>query len=193
MIRAMTKSILFLGFALLCNACSLEKYYLASHQRVIRPYEQINFPELMKKYMDKSNSPDGVEGIYSVSSVVLKKSKGLFSSVEKEKTVDQKDHYAQVAIIRDNARNNREYVEIPMDKSYLPSYSVRGELTTLSEGNIIVLKHFEPKGKVLMYAFTYDHEKDILEGVRTETSGNTTYTYKLTFVKLYPKLAMPQR
>lgn len=189
----MIKPVLVPVFMLLCGACSFEKYYLASHQRVVRPYEQINFPELMKKYMDKEKSSDGIEGIYSVSSLILKKSKGLFSSVEKEKTIDQKEHYAQVAIIRDKARNNREYIEIPIDKNYVPSYSIRGEFTTLSEGNIIVLKHFEPKGKVLMYAFTYDHEKDILEGIRTETSGSVTYTYKLTFVKLYPKSAMAQK
>jgi hypothetical protein len=178
----------------LCWSCSIEKLYLAKHEMTKRQYEQINFAELMKKYMDKEKTSDGnIEGIYSVSSLILKKSKGLFSSVEKEKAVDQKDHYAQVAIIQDKARNNREYIEIPIDKNYMPSYSIRGEFTTLSEGNILVLKHFEPKGKVLMYAFTYDREKDILEGIRTETNGGVTYTYKLTFVKLYPKQPIAQK
>ncbi len=188
------KIILIPVLVLLCGACSFEKYYLSRHQKVMTPYEQINFIELMKKYIDKDKpNPGNIEGIYSVSSLILKKSKGLFSSVEKEKTIDQKDHYAQVAIIRDHARNNREYIEIPIDKNYMPSYSIRGEFTALSEGNILVLKHFEPRGKVLSYAFTYDHEKDILEGIRTETNGNVTYTYKLTFVKLYPKMATAQK
>jgi hypothetical protein len=185
------KPVYFL-FILLCS-CSVEKIYNANAARSRQLYEQINFIELMKKYMDKDKSGQGsVEGIYSVSSVVLKKSKGLFSSEEKERTVDQKEHYAQVAVIRDNARNNREFVEIPIDKNYLSSYSIRGEFTALSEGNVLVLKHFEPKGKVLIYSFVYDREKDILEGIRTETSGNTTYTYKLIFVKLYPKQAIAQ-
>lgn len=170
------------------SSCSAEKFYQRQHQQKSLHYEQIGFVELVKKYIDKDKSdPAGIEGIYSVTSIVLKKSKGFFSSVEKEKTVDQKDHYAQVAVIRDNMRNNREYIEVPIDKNNQSSYSVRGEFTTLSEGNIIVLKHFEPKGRILNYAFTFDREKDILEGLRTETNGNITYTYKLIFAKLYPK------
>jgi hypothetical protein len=178
----------------LCWSCSFEKMYKTNYERAKHPYEQINFVELVKKYMDKDKPAAGnIEGIYSVSSLILKKSKGLFSTVEKEKTVDQKDHYAQVAILRDNSRNNREYIEVPIDKTYLSSYSVRGEFTALSEGNILVLKHFEPKGLVLTYAFTYDQEKDILDGTRTETNGGVTFTYKLTFAKLYPKLTIAQK
>lgn len=184
--------LLFLSFTL-CS-CSLEKLYQANAARAKKPYEQINFVELMKKYLEKNASgQENIEGIYSVSGIVLKKSKGLFSSVEKERTVFQKDHYAQVAVIRDNARNNREFIEVPIDKNYMPSYSIRGEFTTLSEGNVLVLKHFEPKGQELVYSFVYDKEKDILEGIRIETSGSVTYTYKLTFVKLYPKPAMAQK
>ncbi len=181
------KNVFILGVLFFCS-CSVERKYLISHERKTHPYEQINFVELMRKYMDKEKPlQTNVEGIYSVSSIVLKKNKGLFSSVEKEKTVDRKENYAQVAVIRDNARNNREYIEVPIDKNYLPSYSVRGEFTTLSEGNILVLKHFEPKGRVLNYSFTFDQEKEILEGIRIETNGGVTYTYKLTFAKLYPK------
>jgi hypothetical protein len=181
---------IFFFLLIFCCSCSMERLYSIQQQRrsLTHPYEQMNFIELMRKYMDKEKTGQGsLEGIYSVSSLILKKNKGLFSSVEKEKTVDQKENYAQVAIIRDNARNNREYIEIPIDKKYMPSYSVRGEFTTLSEGNILVLKHFEPKGKVLMYSFAYDQQKEILEGIRTETTGGVTYTYKLTFAKLYPK------
>jgi hypothetical protein len=156
--------------------------------RAQQSYEQINFVDLVKKYVSKDKSePKNIEGIYSVSITVYKRSKGLFSSEERERVIEQKEHYAQVAIIRDNSRNNREFIEVPVDKNNLTSYSVRGELNTLSEGNILVLKHFEPKGKPLTYSFTYDREKDILEGIRTETNGNVTYTYRLNFVKLYPK------
>jgi len=168
----------------------MDKLYTVQQKRKqqTNSYEQINFVELMKKYMSKEKSgQNSLEGIYSVSSVISKKSKGLLSSGENEKEVDRKENYAQVAIIRDNTRNSREYIEVPIDKNYLPSYSIRGELTTMSEGNVLVLKHFESKGKVLMYSFAYDKEKQILEGIRTETNGGITYTYKLTFVKLYPK------
>jgi hypothetical protein len=159
-------------------------------QQAKSPYEQITFVELMKKYMDKDVSGKGnIEGIYSVSASATKKSKGLFSSVEKEKILEQKENYAMVAIISDKAMNNREYVEVPIDKDNLYSYPIRGEFTTLSEGNILMLKHFEPKGKTLSYSLVYDDQKDMIEGIRTETSGGTTYIYKLTFLKVYPKSA----
>ena len=178
---------IFLLLALGLFSCSFEKMSQSNAARSKQQYEQINFVELMKKYMDKNTSSESVEGIYSVSVIVIKKSKGLFASEAKERVVLQQDNFAQVAIIRDNSKNNREFIEIPIDKSYLPSYSVRGEFTTLSEGNILVLKHFEPKGKELIYSFTSDKEKDILDGIRTETNGSVIYTYKLTFAKLYPK------
>lgn len=57
----------------------------------------------------------------------------------------------------------------------------------MSDGNILVLKHFEPKGVVLTYSLTFDANHELLEGVRTETKGGRTFTYKLTYVKLYPK------
>jgi hypothetical protein len=174
-------------------SCSVEKIYQTNAAKSKQLYEQINFVELMRKYMDKNMEKESIEGIYSVSGLVLKKSRGLFASEPKERSVFQKDNYAQVAIIRDNSRNNREFIEIPVDKNYLPSYSIRGEFTAISEGNILVLKHFEPKGKELVYSFVYDKEKDMLEGIRIETSGNVTYTYKLTFVKLYPKQAIAKK
>lgn len=186
------KPFFFLSLALVLCSCSVEKLYQTNAARSKQSYEQINFVELMKKYIDKNTGNESIEGIYSVSGVVLKKSKGFFASEAKERTVFQKDHYAQVAVIRDNARNNREFIEIPIDKNYLSSYSIRGEFTALSEGNVLVLKHFEPKGIELIYSFVYDKEKDVLEGIRIETSGSVTYTYKLTFVKLYPKQAMAQ-
>ena len=149
----------------------------------------MTFIELAKKYMDKDVSgQESIEGIYSVSASATKRSKGLFSSVEKEKTLDQKENYAMVAIIRDHSKNNREYIEIPIDKENMYSYPIRGEFTSLAEGNILMLKHFEPKGKILNYSFVYDEQKNMLEGIRTETStGGATYTYKLTFLKVYPK------
>jgi hypothetical protein len=181
------KLIFSLIFCLAFCSCSIQKLQQMSDARLHLSYEQINFVDLVKKYVSKDKSSQGIEGIYSVSIVVLKKNKGLFSSEEKERVIEQKEHYAKVAIIKDNERNNREYIEVPVDKNNQTSYSVRGEFTTLSEGNILVLKHFEPKGKSLTYSFTYDKEKDILEGIRIDTNGGITYTYKLNFVKLYPK------
>lgn len=154
----------------------------------VNPYEQIDFGSMVKRYMDKDQTSVGtIEGIYSVSSLITKKGKGLLSSTEKEKVVERKENYSKVAIIRDTGNPDREYLEVPVDKDFLPSYSIRGEFTGVSDGNIMVYKHFEPRGKVLSYTFAYDKERDLLEGIRTENDGSFTVTYKLTYLKLFPK------
>jgi hypothetical protein len=166
---------------------------LVTQERNNSPYEQITFVDLLKRYMEKDvTAQNSIEGIYSVSASAQKKSKPLFSSTEKEKMIDQRENYAMVAIIKDNTKNHREYIEVPIDRDNLFSYPVRGELTAASDGNILVLKHFEGKGKVLTYTLAYDYDKNILEGVRTETSGSTTRTYKIVYLKMYPKPATPK-
>src|SRR5258706_1975461 len=91
-----------------------------SAQQTKSPYEQITFVDLMRKYVEKDVSrKDSIEGIYSVSASATKESKRLFSSVRKEKTLDQKDNYAMVAIIKDGAKNSRDYIEVPIDKDKL--------------------------------------------------------------------------
>jgi hypothetical protein len=157
-------------------------------QRKADAYEQVEFSDIVKRYFGKDKTSVGtIEGIYSVSSLVTKKGKGLLSSTEKEKIVDRDENYSKVAIIHDANSSNREYIEIPIDKDYLPAYSVRGEFTGMTDGNIMVYKHFESRKKTSSYTFTYDRSRDILEGVRTENNGSFTYTYKLTYLKLYPK------
>lgn len=155
----------------------------------VSPFEQVDFQELMRRYMDKDLSHHNeIEGIYSVSIVVEKKSKMLFSSNEKERVVERKENYATVAILRDRNSSNREFMEISLDKDRLPSYAVRGEFTAMNESHILIYNHLEPKGKTLTYTFTFDGTRDILEGVRTEQNGKAEFTYTLTYLKLYPKL-----
>jgi hypothetical protein len=173
---------------LTASSCSIDKLYKMNQSRKVSPYEQINFNEIVKLYFSKDKTSEGtIEGIYSVSSLVTKKGKGAFSSTEKEKVVDRKENYSEVAIIQDKNKNGRDYLEVPLDKGYVPSYSIRGELTAMTDGNILVYKHFEPRGKVVTYTFTHDATYDILEGARTENDGAFTVTYKLTYLKLFPK------
>jgi hypothetical protein len=174
---------------LVVSSCSMEKLYQMNQKKKVSPYEQIDFGSMVKRYMDKDQSSIGtIEGIYSVSSLITKKGKGLLSPTEKEKVVDRRENYSKVAIIRDTENPKREYLEVPLDKDFLPSYSIRGEFTGVSDGNIMVYKHFEPRGKVLSYTFAYDHKRDILEGIRTENDGAFTITYQLTYLKLFPKV-----
>jgi hypothetical protein len=182
------KVILIFLCVLTFSSCSFERLYQIRQQRKLDAYEQIDFADVIKRYFGKDKTSVGtIEGIYSVSSLVTKKGKGLLSSTEKEKTVERDENYSKVAIIQDANSGNREYIEVPLDKTFLPSYSVRGEFTGMTDGNIMVYKHFESRKRTSTYTFTYDKSRDILEGVRTENNGSFTYTYKLTYLKLYPK------
>ncbi|HQQ96244.1 MAG TPA: hypothetical protein PLX35_03230 [Cyclobacteriaceae bacterium] len=170
----------------LLTSCSFEKLYQAQIARAHAPYEVMDFHALTQRYMKKEKvSP--VEGIYSVSGVVTKKGKALLGSAEKEKVTDRQDNYAQVAILADGGETGRDFIEVSLNKTYLPRYPVIGEFTRASGGNILVYKHLEAHEKSSSYTFTYDANADMLEGIRVETEGNTTVTYKLTYVKVYPK------
>ena len=167
------------------SGCSVEKMYRTKQARAASPYEQVDFHALIKRYLkkDKSNS---LEGIYSVSGTVSKKGKGFLGS-EKEKTVDRKENYAQVAILYDPGDTGRDYIELSLDQEYRPSYSIVGEFNMATGGNILLYKHLEGKSKNSSFTFTTDKNSDMLEGIRVDTEGNTTVTYKLTYIKIYPK------
>ncbi|MBL7860597.1 MAG: hypothetical protein JNJ65_05495 [Cyclobacteriaceae bacterium] len=168
--------------------CSVEKLYQMNQNRKVYPYEQVSFHDVVKRYMSKDYTSVGsIEGIYSVSVVIEKKGKGLLSPVEKNKIMTRKENYTTVAIIRDGTDPGREFIEIPLDKEHLPSYSVRGEFTRMTDSNIMIYKHFESRGEYSTYTFTYDAARDMLEGVRKENSGQAEYTYQLTYIKLHPK------
>lgn len=171
--------------ALFLTSCSIEKLYQMKQSRH-SPYQQIDLHALVERYLkkDKINS---IEGIYSVSGLVTKKGKGFMSSTEKEKTTDRQENYAQVAILRDPEDTGRDYIELSLDKEYRPSYAVVGEFNTATSGNILVYKHLGGKNKGSSYTFATDKNSEMLEGVRVETEGNTTVTYKLTYIKIFPK------
>ncbi len=171
--------------ALLFSGCSIDKLYQKKLTRT-SPFEQIDFQALVKRYLkkDKSNT---IEGIYSVSGSVTKKGKGFMGSTEKEKIADRKDNYAIVAILRDPGETGRDFIELSLDKEFQPTYSIVGQFTTTTSGNLLIYKHLDTKNKNSSFTFTADHKSDILEGVRVENEGNTTITYRLTYVKTYPK------
>jgi hypothetical protein len=186
-VRAGTISILLVLWVGV-SSCSIDRLYRMRQRQKIYALEQFDFKDLVNKYMSKDGTSVGtVEGVYSVSSLVVRKGKGFLSSEEKEKVVDRKENYSKVAIIRDKDSANREYLEVSLDKEFLPSFSIVGEFSRTAESNLLVYNHFESRGRTSSYTFSYDKAKDILEGVRTENGGNFTYTYKLTYLKLSPK------
>jgi hypothetical protein len=171
----------------LAGGCSVEKMYQKQQRRKGYALQQLGFKDLVKLYFNKEPANDPLEGIYSVSAVITKKSKGFFSSTLKEKELERKENYSTVAIIRDPGNPNREYLECSLDKDFLQAYPIVGGFTHATDGNILVYKHFEPSGKSASYAFTYDRATDLLEGEHAENNGSATITIKLTYLKLSPK------
>ena len=173
------------------SGCSYERLILKAQNAKAKasPLEQVNLEEMIERYMDKDQTRVGtIEGIYSVSAVVTKKGKTVFSSREKERITDRKENYSKVAIIRDHSEAGREFIEVVLDKDHRQSsYSVYGEFSTMAESNLLLYKHFDSKARSSSYTFTYDKATDVLEGVRTDNSNKATITYKLTYIKLSPK------
>lgn len=189
--KARLRSIILLVFAsAMLSGCMRQMMEIskAAKMKAVQPdFEQVDFQELMTRYMNKdASAEDDIEGIYSVSIIVEKKNKPLFASEEQQRVVERKENYATVAILRDHT-SGREFMEISLEKEKQASYSVRGEFTGMNDRNILIYRHFEPKGKSLTYTFSFDKDRDMLEGVRTEVSGKTEYTYKMVYLKLQPK------
>jgi len=152
-------------------------------------YEKIDFEGLMYRYLSKPPaSSETIEGIYSVSCVITKRGKGLLSGNEKEKTVERKDNYARVAVIKDLPGSGKEYVEISLDEKFSIEYPIVGEFNSLSEGDGFIYKHTEPDGKSVSFTFTNEQD-DILDGMLAEMKGRKTITYKMTYLKVFPKNA----
>lgn len=182
----MKKSLFFLLLVVL-SSCSFNKLAQMSQVRKTAPFEQVDFHELIQRYMNKeAASSESIEGVYSVSAVIIKKGKKLLSSDDRERVLVRKENYSKVAILKDRIGSDREYIEISLDKEKQPSYSVRGEFTGMTEANILVYTHFESRDERMTYTFTYDRTRELLEGIRTEMKGQSEIIYKLTYIKLSP-------
>jgi hypothetical protein len=175
--------------ALVFCGCSFETLYKMRQRQKVFALEQIDMEKLVNLYMNKTQTSVGtVEGIYSVSGLVTRSGKNLMGGEDIDKVTDRKENYATVAIIRDPNSGSREYMELLLDKDFAFSLSVVGEFSGMADGNVLVYKHFENKGKnVETYTFAFDGDKGILEGIRTENKGNATITYKLSYLKILPK------
>lgn len=171
------------GLVLLTGSCSMDRMYGKMLMRKkASSFEQIDLKDMVDRYINKNTSSVGtIEGIYSVTGVVTKKIRN------KEKITDRKENYSKVAVMRDTRDPDREFVEVVIDKDNQMSFSIVGEFTSLTESNLLIYKHLESRGRTSTYTFTYDKAKDVLEGVRTENTNNSTITYKLTYLKLSPK------
>lgn len=151
------------------------------------PYEEVDFEGLMHRYFGKeAGTFNKLEGIYSVSCVITKSSKNFFTGQLKVKVVERKDNYARVAILRDWPGTNRDYIEVSLSYHVTNKYPIVGELSTLSAGEAFIYKHIEPDKSVMDFSMA-SSSLDLLEGAHTEMLKRKTITYKLSYMKIYPK------
>ena len=185
--RSMKKVLLFLIGLVLLTSCSFQHLSNLQQARKTSPFEQVDFHGLIQRYMNKEAvDEESIEGVYSVSAVIVKKGKRFLSSDDRERVMVRRENYSKVAILKDKMGSDREYIEISLDKEKQPSYSVRGEFTRMTEANILIYTHFEGQGETLSYTFTFDRSREMLEGVRKEMKGQSEITYTLTYIKLNP-------
>ena len=135
--------------------------------------------EKIKKYLDDDKGNlDPIEGIYSNSSQVTEKM--LFGFYEKE--ISKSNHFARVAIVKENKSFGREFVEVVIKAEDLPKYSIRADFTRVQNDKMYLSKQFSPDGKFQNYTFAFDPMTGFLEG----SNKNGAVTPKISYVKLYP-------
>ncbi len=170
------------------TACSIEKQYTMRQKHKVYSFEQVNFNDVLRAYLNKSAQEGaGFEGIYSVSLVITKKGRTFLANSDRERVTDRRDNFKQVAIIKDIKNMHREFIELTIDQGLFPSYSIKGEFSQFTENSFAVYKQLDKRDQFTTYTFSFDKSYDILEAVRTENSGNSVITHKLTYVKLFPK------
>ena len=148
-------------------------------------YEQINFEDLMRRYMDKDVvRVNDLEGIYSVSCVVVRRGRNIFGN-EQEKVVERKDNYARIAILKDRPSSKHDYIEVSLSYREPGKYPIMGMFNVLSEGRGLIYEHLEPNGSTL--PFSMKNEIDLIEGEYALMEGRKTIIYKLSYLRIYPK------
>jgi hypothetical protein len=150
-------------------------------------YEEISFEDMVHRYLAKEcSSMNSYEGIYSVSCIITQRSKKFLSKKDRVKVLERKDNYARVAILKDWPGSIRDFIEISLSFRDTNTFPVVGELSMLSEGRGMIYKHIEPDGSVMSFSLA-SNPTEILEGEYSFMEGRKTITYKISYLKLYPK------
>ena len=150
-------------------------------------YQEVDFEDLMHRYFGKEHgSFNKLEGIYSVSCVITKSSKSFFTGQLKVKVVERKDNYARVAILKDWPGTNRDFIEVSLSYHVTNKYPIVGEMSTLSAGEAFIYKHIEPDGTSSDFSMALG-SIDLVEGEHSEMFKRKTITYKLSYMKIFPK------
>jgi hypothetical protein len=149
-------------------------------------YEEVDFEDMMKRYFLKQSSHE-IEGVYSVSCVITKRSKALLSRREKLRVVKRQDNYARVAIMKDWPGAKRDFIEVSLSYKDAKKYPIMGEInSSVSQTNGYVYKHIEPDGTILSFSMVGESD-ELLEGEFSKIQRRKTITYRLSYLKIYPK------
>jgi hypothetical protein len=175
--------LLILSLVLACEAVLAQGK--SKHKKKKIAYEVIDFEDMMRRYFGKEKS-DPLEGIYTVSCVITKKSKQFLSRREKTRVVGRKDNYARIAVLKDWAGSKRDYIEISLSYHAANLFPIVGELNTLSDGQGFIYKHIEPDGVPISFSMV-NESVEMLEAEYSDMQKRKTITYKLSYLKTYPK------
>jgi hypothetical protein len=148
-------------------------------------YEEVDFEDMMRRYFGKEKS-DPLEGIYSVSCVITKRNKRFLSKRERIRIVGRKDNYARIALLKDWPGSKRDYIEVSLSYRDAKKYPIVGELNSLLEGQGFIYKHIEPDGMPVSFSMI-NESQEMLEAEYSDMQKRKTITYKLSYLKTYPK------
>ena len=176
---------ILLSCLIVCTAYAQEEPVRTKKKSKKYQYEEVDFEELIKRYFLKKNSHD-IEGIYSVSCVITKRSKVFLSRREKIRVVERQDNYARVAILKDWPESKRDFIEVSLSYRDAKKYPIMGEINGIAQGNGFIYKHVEPDGTVLSFSMVSE-SSELLEGEFSKIERRKTITYRLSYLKIYPK------
>lgn len=150
-------------------------------------YEEVSFEDLIHRYLAKTDGGHtALEGIYSVSCVITTRNKKMLSDAERVRVVERKDNYARVAILKDWPTASRDFIEVSLSYRDAKRYPIVGEINLLAEGGAMIYKHLEPDGETMSFSMVHE-PSDILEGEYSYMKKRKTITYKISYIKIYPK------
>lgn len=150
-------------------------------------YEEVNFEDLIHRYFGKETGNfNKIEGIYTVSCVITKTGRNFLTGQSKVKVVERKDNYARVAILRDWPDAHRDFIEVSLSYHIANKYPIVGELSTLAAGAAYIYRHIEPDNTFRDFSMATS-SGDLIEGEYSVMEKRKTITYKLSYMKIYPK------
>ncbi len=184
----LTCLLVFVGILLFNFSSAQQRKHYGNKRTKKIVYQEVDLEEMIKRYFGKGpGATNSLEGIYSVSAVITKINRPFLASHDRTKVIDRKDNYARVAILKDWPGSKRDFIEVSMSYHVANKYPVVGEFTFLTDDRGYTYKHIEPDGSTIVFTMLYN-SIDLIEGSHTFMHRRKTITYKLSYLKIYPKL-----